>query len=139
LATLPDELTPLGEQVFKLVDGVFSEAQLPEIGDDRRPKKNPLNANFDKQEFKALWSRINRKAAYSVSFEEAELVQKAVAVLNDKDAWPSRHPVAVHHPARRAGRRRHLRRHQVRRMPSSSRPRKPRSTACRCTRPSSTT
>lgn len=86
LATLPDELAPLGEQVFKLVDGVFSEAQLPEISDDRRPKKNPLNANFDKQEFKALWSRINRKAAYSVSFEEAELVQKAVAVLNDKDA-----------------------------------------------------
>ena len=86
LATLPDELAPLGEQVFKLVDGVFSEAQLPEIGDDRRPKKNPLNANFDKQEFKALWSRINRKAAYSVSFEEAELVQKAVAVLNDKNA-----------------------------------------------------
>lgn len=86
LATLPDEIAPLGEQVFKLVDGVFSEAQLPEIGDDRRPKKNPLNANFDKQEFTALWSRINRKAAYSVSFEEAELVRKAVAVLNDKDA-----------------------------------------------------
>ncbi len=86
LATLPDELAPLGEQVFKLVDGVFSEAQMPQIDDDRRPKKNPLNANFDKQEFKALWSRINRKAAYSVSFEEAELVQKAVAVLNDKDA-----------------------------------------------------
>jgi type III restriction enzyme len=82
LAALPEELTPLGEQVFKLVDGVFSEAQLPEIGDDRRPKKNPLNANFDKQEFKALWSRINRKAAYSVSFEEAELIQKAVAALN---------------------------------------------------------
>jgi type III restriction enzyme len=82
LAALPDELTPLGEQVFKLVDGVFSEAQLPEIGDDRRPKKNPLNANFDKQEFKALWSRINRKAAYSVSFEEAELIQKAVVALN---------------------------------------------------------
>lgn len=65
---------------------MFSASQLPEIGDDRRPKKNPPNANFDKQEFKALWSRINRKAAYSVSFEEAELVQKAVAVLNDKDA-----------------------------------------------------
>ncbi len=52
---------------------MFSASQLPEIGDDRRPKKNPLNANFDKQEFKALWSRINRKAAYNVSFEEAEL------------------------------------------------------------------
>jgi type III restriction enzyme len=82
LAALPDELTPLGEQVFKLVDGVFSEAQLPDIGDDRRPKKNPLNANFDKQEFKALWNRINRKAAYSVDFDSDELVQKAVKELD---------------------------------------------------------
>lgn len=86
LAELPPELKPYAAQVYQLIDSVFSASQLPEIGDDRKPKKNPLNANFDKQEFKALWSRINRKAAYSVSFEEAELVQKAVAVLNDKDA-----------------------------------------------------
>lgn len=86
LAELPPDLKPFAAQVHQLIDSVFSANQLPEIGDDRRPKKNPLNANFDKQEFKALWSRINRKAAYSVSFEEAELVQKAVAVLNDKDA-----------------------------------------------------
>ena len=86
LAELPPELKPYAAQVYQLIDSVFSASQLPEIGDDRRPKKNPLNANFDKQEFKALWNRINRKAAYSVSFKEAELVQKAVAVLNDKDA-----------------------------------------------------
>lgn len=86
LAELPPELKPYAAQVYQLIDSVFSASQLPEIGDDRKPKKNPLNANFDKQEFNALWSRINRKAAYSVSFEEAELVQKAVAVLNDKDA-----------------------------------------------------
>lgn len=86
LAELPPELKPYAAQVYQLIDSVFSASQLPEIGDDRRPKKNPLNANFDKQEFKVLWSRINRKAAYSVSFEEAELVQTAVAVLNDKDA-----------------------------------------------------
>jgi type III restriction enzyme len=82
LAALPGELSSLGEQVFKLVDSVFSESQLPEIGDDRRPKKNPLNTNFDKQEFKALWNRINRKAAYSVDFDSDELVQKAVKELD---------------------------------------------------------
>lgn len=84
LANLPEELAPLGEQVFKLVDSVFSENQLPDIGDDRRPKQNPLNANFEKQEFKALWDRINRKAAYSVEFNSDELVQKTIAVLNSK-------------------------------------------------------
>lgn len=85
LAALPPELAPHAEQVFQLIDSVFSESQLPEIGDDRRPKKNPLNANFEKQEFKTLWSRINRKAAYSVEFDSDELVQKAINALNDKD------------------------------------------------------
>lgn len=86
LAALPPELAPHAEQVFKLIDSVFSESQLPEIGDDRKPKKNPLNANFEKQEFKELWNRINRKAAYSVDFDSAELVQNALKALNDKDA-----------------------------------------------------
>lgn len=86
LAELPPELKPYATQVYQLIDSVFSASQLPDISDDRRPKKNPLNANFDKQEFKALWSRINRKAAYSVAFDSDELVQKAISVLNDKDA-----------------------------------------------------
>ena len=82
LAELPEELQPYTDQVFQLIDSVFSESQLPDIGDDRKPKKNPLNANFDKQEFKALWSRINRKAAYSVDFDSDELVLKAVKELD---------------------------------------------------------
>lgn len=82
LAELPEALLPYATQVFQLIDSVFSENQLPDIGDDRKPKKNPLNANFDKQEFKALWNRINRKAAYSVDFDSDELVQKAVKELD---------------------------------------------------------
>ncbi len=82
LAELPTELKPYAQQVFDLVDSVFSDRQLPEIGDDRKPKKNPLNDNFHKQEFKALWSRINRKAAYSVSFDSGELVSKSVEAIN---------------------------------------------------------
>ncbi|GGB56384.1 type III restriction-modification system endonuclease [Serratia sp. IR-2025] len=82
LADLPDELKPHAAQVYQLIDSVFSASQLPDIGDDRKPKKNPLNANFDKQEFKALWNRINRKAAYSVDFDSDELVQKAVKELD---------------------------------------------------------
>ncbi|QXX77914.1 DEAD/DEAH box helicase family protein [Alcaligenes faecalis] len=82
LAELPEELLPHAEQVFQLIDSVFSENQLPDIGDDRKPKKNPLNDNFEKQEFKELWARINRKAAYSVDFDSDELVQKAVKELD---------------------------------------------------------
>ena len=86
LATLPPELAEHAEQVFQLIDSVFSDSQLPEINDDRKPKKNPLNANFAKKEFKELWNRINHKAAYSVEFNSDELIKKAVDTLNDKEA-----------------------------------------------------
>lgn len=85
LADLPEDLKAHAEPIFQLIDGVFSANQLPDIGNDRRPKKNPLNANFEKQEFKALWQRINRKAAYSVEFDSDELIGKAVAALNDQN------------------------------------------------------
>ena len=82
LAPLPPELQIHADQVFQLIDSVFSDSKMFEISDDRRPKKNPLNSNFHKQEFKELWNRINRKAAYSVDFDSDELVTKAVAELD---------------------------------------------------------
>jgi type III restriction enzyme len=81
LAALPPELVAHAEAVFALIDSVFSDAKLPLPEDDRKAKTNPLNANFDKAEFKALWNRINRKAAYTVEFETAELVAKCVKAL----------------------------------------------------------
>jgi type III restriction enzyme len=81
LAALPPDLAAHAEAVFVLIDTVFSDAKLPDIGDDRKAKTNPLNANFDKAEFKALWNRINRKAAYTVEFETPELVAKCVKAL----------------------------------------------------------
>ena len=82
LAALPPTLAPHATYVFQLVDSVFSAEQLPEIGDDRTPKPNPLNANFHKKEFQALWSRIHQKAVYAVSFKSAELIEKCVSELD---------------------------------------------------------
>ena len=82
LAPLPEELLPYQEQIFSLVDSVFSAGQLPDVGDDRKPKKNPLNSNFDKKEFKELWNRINKKAIYRVEFNSEELIQNCINTLN---------------------------------------------------------
>lgn len=84
LAELPEDLKPCADQVFQLIDSVFSEAQLPKIGDGRKPKTNPLNTNFDKKEFQELWTRINRKAVYRVEFDSTELVGKCVGALNSQ-------------------------------------------------------
>jgi type III restriction enzyme len=84
LAPLPDDLSPIADQVFKLIDSVFSDAQLPEVGDDRKPKVNPLNEeNFNKKEFQELWKRINRRAVYRVSFDSAELIRNGIRALNE--------------------------------------------------------
>ena len=83
---LPDELQSYAEQVFHLIDSVFSENQLMQVEDGRKPKRLQPNANFEKQEFKALWGRINRKATYSVLFDDVELVNNAIKALNDKNA-----------------------------------------------------
>ncbi|HGK4561272.1 TPA: type III restriction-modification system endonuclease [Yersinia enterocolitica] len=86
LEALPDELQSFAEQVFQLIDSVFSESQLMQIDDGRKPKRLQTNANFEKQEFKALWGRINRKATYNVLFDDVELVNNAIKALNDKNA-----------------------------------------------------
>lgn len=82
LAALPEELKPYTDQVFQLIDSVFSAAQMPKIDDGRKPKTNPLNANFEKKEFQELWSRINRKAVYRVEFDSSELIGKCISALN---------------------------------------------------------
>ncbi|MDX2113007.1 MAG: DEAD/DEAH box helicase family protein [Alphaproteobacteria bacterium] len=82
LAPLPEELAPHAEQILALVDSVFSAAQLPDVGDDRKPKTNPLNANFKKKEFQELWGRINRRAVYRVEFDSEELTANCIKTLN---------------------------------------------------------
>jgi type III restriction enzyme len=81
LAALPVELEQYAPQVFQLIDGVFSDAQLPLPEDGRKSRVNQLNANFKKKEFQELWGRINRKAAYTVQFETPELVGKCVSAI----------------------------------------------------------
>ena len=95
LAPLPPELAPQGEQIYKLIDSVFSESQLPQVGDDRRPKANPLNDNFNKKEFKELWNRINHKAIYRVEFDSAELVRNCIRTL-DKELRVSPLQYTIH-------------------------------------------
>jgi type III restriction enzyme len=82
LADLPPDLAPHARQIFGLIDSVFSESQLPDVGDDRKPKTNPLNANFEKREFKALWNHINQKAVYRVEFDSSELIRNSIRALD---------------------------------------------------------
>lgn len=93
LAPLPDELSKHQQQIFSLIDSVFSESQLPEITNDRKPKRNSLNENFHKKEFKELWNRINHKAVYRVEFDSEELIKKSIDAVNHLRVAPVQYTV----------------------------------------------
>jgi type III restriction enzyme len=82
LAQLPEPLAAHADAIYTLIDSVYSDAQLPKIVDERKPKLNPLNANFHKREFRELWQRINRKAVYRVEFDAHELIGKCIPALD---------------------------------------------------------
>ena len=82
LAPLPEELQPVSEQVFILVDSVFSDAALPAIENEYTQKPNRVNRNLHKKEFLELWERINKKAVYTVHFDSGELIDKAADALD---------------------------------------------------------
>ena len=84
VASLPTELQEYKEQIYELIDSVYSEDKLPVISNDRTPKTNPLNANFEKKEFQELWSRINKKAVFSVDFDSTELIEKCVTTIDSE-------------------------------------------------------
>jgi type III restriction enzyme len=94
LPPLPEDLQSHAQEIIALIDTVFSEKDLPQPEDDRKPKTNPLNANFKKKEFQELWQRINCKAIYKVDFDSQELIGKAIDALDrDLKVTPLQHIV----------------------------------------------
>ncbi len=87
LSPLPTRLQPLAEGVHKLIQGIYDESILESMftdGNESKVKENPLNENFARKEFQALWKEINHKYAYTVDFESDELIKKAVAAIDEK-------------------------------------------------------
>ncbi|MBQ7739874.1 MAG: DEAD/DEAH box helicase family protein [Eubacterium sp.] len=87
LAPLPLELADLTEGVHRLVQAIFDESILNEMvsnAHETKVKDNPLNDNFYKKEFQTLWNYINHKYAYTVHFDSDELINKAIAHINEK-------------------------------------------------------
>lgn len=87
VAELPDELKPMADGIHSLIQSVYDDSILKDMftdGHETRVKDNPLNENFAKQEFQALWREINHKYAYTVEFDSDELINKAIAHIDNK-------------------------------------------------------
>ena len=87
VAELPEELGPMTDGIHTLIQAVYDDSVLKDMfsdGHETKVKDNPLNENFAKKEFQALWREINHKYAYTVDFDSAELIRNAIAHIDEK-------------------------------------------------------
>ena len=84
---MPEHLAPMTEGIHMLIQSVYDDSVLNDMfqdGHESKVKDNPLNENFAKKEFQALWKEINRKYAYTVEFDSEELIKNAIDHINEK-------------------------------------------------------
>ena len=87
VAELPEKLKPMAGGIHTLIQAVYDDSALGDMfsdGHETKVRENPLNENFAKKEFQALWREINHKYAYTVAFDSAELIRKAIAYIDEK-------------------------------------------------------
>lgn len=73
-----DTIGGISVHIKHILEGMFTN------GRETKVKENPLNDNFAKKEFQALWKEINHKYAYTVEFESSELIKKAISHIDEK-------------------------------------------------------
>ena len=89
----PEALTDLPESTKAKIpaiqialDSLLEEQSVNYLSNGLATKisNNPLNDNWHKAEFQELWKHINHKYAYTVRFNDKELVSKSVQVINSE-------------------------------------------------------
>lgn len=83
LATMKPELALFAPGIHQLVQAIFDPTVLQDLVDNghaTKVKENPLNENWTA--FSELWSRINKRYAYTVDFNSNELITNAVTAIN---------------------------------------------------------
>lgn len=87
VAALPEELNSMADGIHALIRAIYDDSILKDMftdGHETKVKDNPLNENFAKKEFQALWREINHKYAYTVEFDSDELIKKSIAHIDEK-------------------------------------------------------
>ena len=86
LEPMPKKLAPMADSIQLLIRALYDESvaidSMFEDGNATVVKENKLNDNFAKEEFQALWKKINHKYAYTVHYNSNELIEKAAISIN---------------------------------------------------------
>ena len=72
-------------EVIRVLDSVYSPESIRIDGARKRPAKVTLDREkLNRPEFLDMWDKINHRSVYSADFDDAELVRRASADLNER-------------------------------------------------------
>lgn len=84
---LSDTLPGYEKQVVEVLESIYQPGKY-EIENENNTtvqfSEEVNKENIARKEFLSLWNQINRKTAYQVTFDDAELVEQAVEYINEK-------------------------------------------------------
>lgn len=79
-----EKFSPIKEKIIETLESTLAPRSV-QIENARRPKTATFQEDrFKKEQFQALWNRINAKSSYRVDFDSRELIEKAVKALNER-------------------------------------------------------
>ena len=87
LLNLSDTLPGYEKQVIEVLESIYQPGkyEIENANNTTVQFSNEVNKeNIARKEFLSLWNQINRKTAYQVTFDDAELVEQAVEYINEK-------------------------------------------------------
>lgn len=84
-APLPESLEEYEEPLFKLIDSLFIEAEIPTAENDRKRQTNRRNSNFHHKRFQELWAQLSHRCVYRVEIDSEKLIADCIDHLNTSE------------------------------------------------------
>lgn len=81
---LDEELQVFALPIQKLINSVYNLKDLPIENENKRTTLKLNREKYASKEFKNLWSKINRKSYYTVDFDDQEIIEKSIQLINKK-------------------------------------------------------
>lgn len=78
-------IAPIANELHKMVQSIYDESVILDNYIENgmeTPAVNKVNDNFSRKEFQELWEQINHQYVYTVHYNSAELIEKAIAAID---------------------------------------------------------
>lgn len=79
---LDEDFKEFALPIQNLINSVYNLKDLPILNENKRTNLKLNREKYASSEFKQLWSKINRKTYYTVDFDDEDIINKSISLIN---------------------------------------------------------